>query len=42
VTGPRVTGLTGVTLQDAPTVCHDCVWWQSREGRTADKRMWIE
>jgi hypothetical protein len=42
VTGPRVTGLTGLTLQDAPTVCHGCVWWQSRSGRTADKRKWIE
>src|SRR6266581_7937631 len=42
VTGPRVAGLTGVTLQDAPTVCHECVWWQTREGRTTDKRKWIE
>jgi hypothetical protein len=42
VTGPRVAGLTGVTLQDAPTVCHECIWWQSRSGRTADKRKWIE
>ena len=32
---PRVAGLTGATLQTAPTVCHDCVWWQSRAGRTA-------
>jgi hypothetical protein len=42
VTGPRVTGLTGVTLQDAPTVCHDCIWWQTRESRSLDKRKWIE
>ena len=42
VTGPRVTGLTGVTLQDAPPVCHECIWWQTREGRSADKRKWIE
>jgi hypothetical protein len=42
VTGPRVTGLTGVTLQDAPLVCHECIWWQTREGRSADKRKWIE
>jgi hypothetical protein len=42
VSGPRVAGLTGVTLQDAPMVCHDCIWWQSREGRTTDKRKWIE
>jgi hypothetical protein len=42
VTGPRVTGLTGVTLQDAPLVCHECIWWQTREGRSLDKRKWIE
>ncbi len=42
MSGPRVAGLTGVTLQDAPTVCHECIWWQSREGRTTDKRKWIE
>jgi hypothetical protein len=42
VSGPRVAGLTGVTLQDAPTVCHNCVWWQSRSGRETDKRKWIE
>jgi hypothetical protein len=42
VTGPRVTGLTGVTLQDAPAVCHECIWWQTREGRSLDKRKWIE
>ena len=23
-------------------VCHDCIWWQTREGRTTDKRKWIE
>ena len=38
----RVAGLTGVTLQEAPTVCHECVWWQSRGGRGLDKRRWIE
>jgi hypothetical protein len=38
----RVTGLTGATLETAPTVCHNCVWWQSREGRSTDKRRWIE
>ena len=37
-----VEGLTGVTLQDAPEVCHGCVWWQSRAGRRVDKRKWIE
>jgi hypothetical protein len=42
VTAPRLTGLTGVTLQDAPLVCHECIWWQTREGRSLDKRKWIE
>jgi hypothetical protein len=42
VSGPRVTGLTGVTIDDAPLVCHDCIWWQTRSGRSADKRKWIE
>ena len=42
MTGPRVTGLTGVTLQDAPLACHECIWWQTREGRSLDKRKWIE
>ena len=35
-------GLTGATLETAPSVCHQCVWWQSRIGRTADKRRWID
>jgi len=38
----KVAGLTGATLQTAPTVCHECVWWQSRGHRTADKAKWIE
>jgi hypothetical protein len=37
---PRVAGLTGATLETAPSVCHDCVWWQSRT-REVDKRRWI-
>ena len=39
---PRVTGLTGATLPSAPTVCHACVWWQSRSGREVPKQRWIE
>jgi hypothetical protein len=39
---PRVAGLTGATLVTAPSVCHDCVWWQARPGRSADKQRWIE
>jgi len=37
-----VTGLTGATLPTAPTVCHDCVFWQASRGRAIDKRRWIE
>ena len=37
-----VAGLTGATLQTAPTVCHECIWWQSRGHRSVDKRKWIE
>jgi hypothetical protein len=38
----RVVGLTGATLETAPTVCHDCIWWQARGSRGIDKRRWIE
>jgi hypothetical protein len=37
----QLAGLTGATLETSPSVCHECVWWQSRTGRTADKRRWI-
>jgi hypothetical protein len=37
----RIAGLTGATLPTAPTVCHECIWWQSRSGRRVDKRRWI-
>ena len=37
----RIAGLTGATLPSAPTVCHECIWWQSRNGRSIDKRRWI-
>jgi hypothetical protein len=37
-----VTGLTGLTLEDAPAVCQGCTWWQSRPGRDVEKRKWIE
>ena len=36
----RVSGLTGATLEHAPSVCHECVWWQSRAGREANKDRW--
>ena len=37
----RVASLTGGTLETTPTVCHDCVWWQTRTGRDVDKQRWI-
>ena len=37
----RFAGLTGATLDTTPTVCHECIWWQSRSGRSIDKRRWI-
>ena len=39
---PKVAGLTGATLETAPSVCHECVWWQSRGVRNVDKRRWIQ
>ena len=38
----RVVALTGATLETAPSVCHECVWWQTRGSRSLDKRRWIE
>jgi hypothetical protein len=37
----RIAGLTGATLDTTPTVCHECIWWQSRSNRRVDKRRWI-
>ena len=34
--------LTRATLVTAPTVCHDCVWWQSRDVRTTNKDRWMD
>jgi hypothetical protein len=39
---PRLTGLTKLTLETAPSVCHDCIWWQSRGRRSPDKGRWME
>jgi hypothetical protein len=39
---PRLTGLTKLTLETAPTVCHECIWWQTRGRRTTDKNRWME
>lgn len=38
----RLEGLTRGTLRTAPTVCHDCVWWQSRGSRPANKQRWMD
>jgi hypothetical protein len=37
----RIAGLTGLTLETAPSVCHECIWWQTRNARSTDKRRWI-
>lgn len=39
---PRLTGLTKLTLETAPTVCHECVWWQARGRRSVEKSRWME
>jgi hypothetical protein len=38
----RLAGLTKLTLETAPSVCHECVWWQTRGRRTVDKDRWME
>lgn len=38
----HVDGLTRGTLRSAPTVCHECVWWQSRGTRVTNKERWID
>jgi hypothetical protein len=37
----KISELTGLTLETAPSVCHECIWWQTRPGRSLDKRKWI-
>ena len=39
---PHLAGLTKLTLETAPSVCHECVWWQSRGRRSPDKDRWME
>jgi hypothetical protein len=39
--GSSLTGLTGLSLETAPSVCHECVWWQSRGRRQVDKARWM-
>jgi hypothetical protein len=38
----QLEGLTRATLQTVPTVCHECVWWQSRTSRNANKDRWMD
>jgi hypothetical protein len=38
----RVAALTGATLEHAPSICHECVFWQSRAPRRANKERWME
>jgi hypothetical protein len=38
----RIAGLTKLTLETAPSVCHDCIWWQTRGRRVVDKDRWME
>ena len=39
---PHLAGLTKLTLETAPSVCHECIWWQTRGRRTTDKDRWME
>jgi hypothetical protein len=39
---PKLAPLTKLTLVTAPSVCHECVWWQSRGQREVDKDRWME
>jgi hypothetical protein len=39
---PRIAGLTKLTLETAPSVCHECIWWQTRGRRELDKDRWME
>src|SRR3954468_6591994 len=39
---PELATLTKLTLETAPSVCHECVWWQSRGRRELDKDRWME
>ncbi len=38
----RLTGLTKLTLETAPSVCHECIWWQSKGTRQVDKSRWMD
>src|SRR5579872_3720687 len=39
----RLTGLTKLSLETAPSVCHECTWWQARGlRREVDKERWMD
>lgn len=38
----KLESLNSATLDAGPSVCHDCVWWQTRGFRSLDKERWAE
>ena len=38
----RLSPVTRASIGDAPAVCVDCVFWQSRGGRSVEKERWAE
>jgi hypothetical protein len=38
---PHLEPLSRGTLATTPSVCHDCVWWQSRGDKPVAKERWI-
>ena len=38
----RLHPVTGVSIAQAPPPCVDCVFWQSRAGRSVGKARWVE
>ncbi len=39
---PLLEPLSRGTLPSAPNVCHGCVWWQERGGKSVSKERWID
>ena len=40
--GYQLRPVTRATLEDTPSVCQTCTFWQTREGRDVDKARWAE
>jgi hypothetical protein len=38
----RLQPVNAVSIGHAPPPCVDCIFWQTREGRTTDKKRWAE